>query len=73
MNQRAFGRWNRPLEVAGCFASLNMTALLKEWVLSTVYDLQSARHKLQSAIVDATFGAKTDERRAWRTLSSAGH
>src|SRR5262249_28975541 len=38
-----------------------------------VYDLQSACTKLQSAIVDATFGAKTDKRRAQRTLSSAGH
>jgi hypothetical protein len=50
-----------------------MTAPFKEWVLSTVYDLQSARSKLQSAIVDATFGREIDKRRAQRTLSSAGH
>ena len=36
-----------------CFASLNVTAPFKSWVRSIVYDLQSARGKLQSAIVDA--------------------
>jgi hypothetical protein len=38
-----------------------------------VYDLQSAGGKLQSAIVDATFGTKADQRRAKRTRSAPGH
>jgi hypothetical protein len=38
-----------------------------------VYDLQSACSKLQSAIVDGNFGAKTVKRGAGRTLSSAGN
>jgi hypothetical protein len=40
-----------------CFASLNMTAPFKSWALSIVYDLQSARAKLQSAIIHANKGA----------------
>jgi hypothetical protein len=50
-----------------------MTAPFNKWVLSIVYDLQSACSKLQSAIVDGTFGTETDKRRAQRTFSSAGH
>jgi hypothetical protein len=56
-----------------CFASLNMTAPFKSWVRSMVYDLQSARGKLQSAIVDASWRDKAAERRAERTLSAPGH
>jgi hypothetical protein len=37
-----------------------------------VYDLQSARGKLQSAIVDASRKDKAAERRAERTLSAPG-
>jgi hypothetical protein len=55
------------------FASLNMTAPFKGRALSMVYDLQSARGKLQSAIVDASCRDKAAERRAKRTLSAPGH
>ena len=46
------------------FAVPDMKVPREGQVFSIVYDLQSACGKLQSAIVDATFGTKADDRRA---------